>query len=209
MWAAYGGFSAFSYLLHAISPRWKFPASSPPAIFLAPTGFPQGVSRGKGKYGRTALASGAGYPITPGSPHLLIRIHTLAYLGTDTSSASAAGGRQGGGRRDTKAEPGAKVNLAPFGIGGRSKRASSGFLTPMVFQITPWVVGSAGGASHMRERQLSRKWGCACRRKGCPGGFLPLDAEPLWGPSPKWTSGGRGRTRIRSRASLGMAGVEL
>jgi hypothetical protein len=136
LWAAYGGFSALSYLLHAISPRWKFPASSPPAIFLAPTGFPQGVSRGEGKYGRTALVSGAGYPTTPGSPHPLIRIHTLAHLGTDTPSASAAGGRQGGGRRDKKAEPGAKVNLAPFGIGGWGKRASSGFLTPMVFQVT-------------------------------------------------------------------------
>ena len=33
--------------------------------------------------------------------------------------------------------------------------------------------------------------------------------EPLWGPSPKWTGGGRGRTRIRSRASFGTAGVEL
>jgi hypothetical protein len=64
------------------------------------------------------------------------RIHTLAHLGADTPSASAARGRQGGGRRDTKAEPGAKVNLAPFGIGGWGKRASSGFLTPMVFQVT-------------------------------------------------------------------------
>ena len=91
----------------------------------------------------------------------------------------------------------------------QGKRAFPGFLTPMVFQITPWVVGSAGRASHMRETNLSRIWGCACRRRGCPGGLLPLDAEPLWGPSPRWTSGGRGRTRIRSRASLGMAGVEL
>ncbi len=112
MWAAYGGFSALSYLLHAIFPRWEVSASPPPAIFLILTGFPQGVSRGEGKYGRTALVSGAGYPTTPGSPHPLIRIHTLAYLGTDTPSASAAGGRQGGGRRDKKAEPGAKVNLA-------------------------------------------------------------------------------------------------
>jgi hypothetical protein len=156
LWAAYGGFSALSYLLHAISPRWKFPASSPPAIFLAPTGFPQGVSRGEGKYGRTALVSGAGYPTTPGSPHLLIRIHTLAHPGTDTPSASAAGGRQGGGRRDTKAEPGAKVNLAPFGIGGWGKRASSGFLTPMVFQVT-----TRGGqfGRYIREILLSRRWG--------------------------------------------------
>ena len=137
-------------------PRWEFPASSPPAIFLAPTGFPQGVSRGEGKYGRTALVSGAGYPTTPGSPHLLIRIHTLAHPGTDTPSASAAGGRQGGRRRDTKAEPGAKVNLAPFGIGGWGKRASSGFSTPMVFQVT-----TRGGqvGRYVRERLLSRRWG--------------------------------------------------
>jgi len=41
----------------------------------------------------------------------------------------------------------------------QGKRAFSGFLTPMVFQITPWVVGSAGRASHMRERSLSRTKG--------------------------------------------------
>jgi hypothetical protein len=35
------------------------------------------------------------------------RIHTLAHLGADTSSASAAGGKREGGRRDTKAGPGA------------------------------------------------------------------------------------------------------
>jgi hypothetical protein len=128
LWAAYGGFSALSYRLHAISPRWEVSASPPHAIFLVLTGFPQGVSRGEGKYGRTALVSGAGYPTTPGSPHLLIRIHTLAYPGTDTPSASAAGGRQGGGRRDTKAEPGAKVNLAPSAIGGWGKRGQKGLL---------------------------------------------------------------------------------
>ncbi len=71
MWAAYGGFSALSYLLHAIFPRWEVSASPPPAIFLVLTGFPQGVSRGEGKYGRTALISGAGYPTTPGSQHRL------------------------------------------------------------------------------------------------------------------------------------------
>jgi hypothetical protein len=86
-------------------------------FFSPPLGFHRGCPGGEGKYGRTALVSGAGYPTTPGSPHPLIRIHTLAYLGTDTPSASAAWGRQGGRRRDTKAEPGAKVNLAPFGIG--------------------------------------------------------------------------------------------
>ncbi len=80
--------------------------------------------------------------------------HTLAYPGTDTPSASAARGRQGGGRRDTKAEPGAKVKLAPFGIGGWGKRASSGFLTPMVFQVT-----TRGGqvGRYIRESRLSRK----------------------------------------------------
>jgi hypothetical protein len=81
-------------------------------FFSPPLGFHRGVSRGEGKYGRTALVSGAGCPTTPGSPHPLIRIHTLAHPGADMPSASAAGGRQGGGRRDTKAEPGAKVNLA-------------------------------------------------------------------------------------------------
>jgi hypothetical protein len=29
------------------------------------------------------------------------------------------------------------------------------------------------------------------QRRGCPGGPLPLDAEPLWGLNPKWTAGGR------------------
>jgi hypothetical protein len=149
-------------------------------FFSPPLGFHRGVSRGEGKHGRTALVSGAGYPTTPGSPHPLIRIHTLAHLGADTPSASAAGGRQGGGRRDTKAEPGAKVNLAPFAaIGGRGTRASSGLLTPVVFQIPPWVASSAERASHIRETELSRNWGCGCRRRGCPGGLLPLDAEPL------------------------------
>jgi hypothetical protein len=38
---------------------------------------------------------------------------------------------------------------------------------------------------------------------------VPFAQSYPWGPSPKWTSGGKGRTRIRSRASLGMAGVEL
>jgi len=60
------------------------------------------------------------------------RIHTLAHLGADTSSASAAGGKREGGRRDTKAGPGATRR-----IGGRVKRASSGFLTPVVFQVRP------------------------------------------------------------------------
>jgi hypothetical protein len=101
-------------------------------FFSPPLGFHRGVSRGEGKYGRTALVSGAGYPTTPGSPHPLIRIHTLAHLGADTSSASAAGGKREGGRRDTKAGPGATRR-----IGGRVKRASSGFLTPVVFQVRP------------------------------------------------------------------------
>ena len=131
------------------------------------------------------------------------RIHTLAHPGTDTSSASAAGGKREGGRRDTKA------GLGATRIGGRGTRASSGLLTPVVFQIPPWVASSAERASHIREILLSRNWGCGCRRRGCLGGLLPLDAEPLWSPSPKWTSGGRGRTCIRSRASFRMAGVEL
>ena len=84
------------------------------------------------------------------------RIHTLAHPGTDTSSASAAGGQQGGGRRDTRAEPGAKANLTPFGIGGWGKRASSGFLTPMVFQVT--TRGGQVGRS-IRESPLSRTKG--------------------------------------------------
>jgi hypothetical protein len=79
------------------------------------------------------------------------RIHTLAHPGTDTPSASAAGGKREDGRGDTKAGPGATRT------GGRGKRASSGFLTPMVFQITPWAISSAGRASHMRESNLSRR----------------------------------------------------
>jgi hypothetical protein len=120
-------------------------------FFSPPLGFHRGVSRGEGKYGRTALVSGAGYPTTPGSPHPLIRIHTLAHLGADTSSASAAGGKREGGRRDTKAGPGATRR-----IGGRVKRASSGFLTPVVFQVRP-----RGGRERvfLRESQLSRRLG--------------------------------------------------
>jgi hypothetical protein len=95
-------------------------------FFSPPPGFHRGVSRGEGKHGRTALVSGAGYPTTPGFPHPLIRIHTLAHLGADMPSASAAGGRQGGGRRDTKAEPGAKVNLAPFGHRGLGQKGLLG-----------------------------------------------------------------------------------
>jgi hypothetical protein len=206
LWAAYRGFSALSYLLHAISPRWKFSASSPPAIFFAPTGFPQGVSRGGGEVRKNGARLWGWTPHYTWFPTSADRIHTLAHPGTDTPSASAAGGRQGGGRRDTKAEPGAKVNLAPFGIGGWGKRASSGFLTPMVFQVTTrgGQVGRYFAKPNFREDgDLHLQW------RACPGGLLPLDAEPLWGPSPKWTSGGKGRTRIRSRASLGMAGVEL
>jgi hypothetical protein len=88
------------------------------------------------------------------------RIHTLAHLGTDTPSASAAGGKREGGRRDTKAGPGATR------IGGRVKRASSGLLTPVVFQIPPWVASSAGRASHMRERTLSRNGVAAAGGEG-------------------------------------------
>jgi hypothetical protein len=52
----------------------------------------------------------------------------------------------------------AKVNLAPFGIGGWGKRASSGFLTPMVFQVT-----TRGGqvGRYIRESKLSRTWGAS------------------------------------------------
>jgi len=201
LWAAYGRFSALSYLLHAISPRWKFPASSPPAIFLALTGFPQGVSGGEGKYGRTALVSGAGHPTTPGSPHPLTGSTPWPTRGPTRPRHRPPGESE---RMDEGIQ---KPDLEPLDR-EQGKRAFSGFLTPMVFQITPWVVGSAGRASHMRESVLSRNWGCGWRRRGS-GDLLPLDAEPLWGPSPKWTGGGRGRTRIRSRASLGMAGVEL
>ena len=169
MWAAYGGFSALSYLLHAISPRWKFPASSPPAVFLAPTGFPQGVSRGEGKHGRTALVSGAGYPTTPGSPHPLIRIHTLAYLGTDTPSASAAGGRQGGGRRDTKAEPGAKVR--DRGLGQKQKGLLGLFNADGFPGNDPWWPGWT-----LRSRNLTffaKVGDLLLQWRGHPGGLLP------------------------------------
>jgi len=133
------------------------------------------------------------------------RIHTLAHPGTDTPSASAAGGKQGGGRRDKKAEPGAKVNLA-LRHRGLGRKGLLGLFNADGF---PGNDPGWSGWTLLRETELSRNWGCACRRRGCPGGLLPLDAEPLWGASPKWTGGGRGRTRVRSRASLGMAGVEL
>jgi len=73
-----------------------------------------------------------------------MRIHTLAHPGTDTPSASAAGESE---RMDEGIQ---KPDLEPLDR-EQGKRAFSGFLTPMVFQITPWVVGSAGRASHMRE----------------------------------------------------------
>ena len=202
MWAAYGRFSALSYLLHAISPRWKFSASPPPATFLVPTGFPQGMSRGEGKYGRRALISGAGYPTTPGSQHRLTGSIPWPTWGPTRPRHRPPGESE---RVDDGIQ---KPDLEPLTrIGGRVKRASSGFLTPVVFQVKP-----PGGRERVFLREklaFSRKWGLRSRRRGRPGGLLPLDAEPLWGASPKWTSGGRGRTRIRSRASLGMAGVEL
>ncbi len=40
-------------------------------FFSPPLGFHRGCPGGEGKYGRTALISGAGYPTTPGSQHRL------------------------------------------------------------------------------------------------------------------------------------------
>jgi hypothetical protein len=154
LWATYGRFSALSHLLHAISSRWKFSASPPSATFLVPTGFPQGVSRGEGKYGRTALISGAGYPTTPGSPHPLTGSTPWPTRGPTRPRHRPPGESE---RMDEGIQ---KPDLELLDR-EQGKRAFSGFLTPMVFQITPWVVGSAGRTSHMRERALSRR--CAGR----------------------------------------------
>jgi len=159
------------------------------------------VSRGEGKYGRTALVSGAGYPTTPGSPHPLTGSTPWPTRGPTRPRHRPPGEGKGVGDGIQKLGIG-------VGIGGWGKGASSGFLTPMVFQVT-----TRGGqvGRYVRETPLffAKVGDLYLQWRGHPGGLLLLDAEPLWGPSPKWTSGGRDRTRIRSKASFGMAGVEL
>jgi hypothetical protein len=54
--------------------------------------------------------------------------------------------------------------------------------------------GKEAVAIFFRESLLSRRWGCAYRRRGHPGGLLPLDAEPLWvfgTPAPNGPAGAR------------------
>jgi hypothetical protein len=139
-----------------LPPTRYFPSLEIPGL-LATCDFsrPHWVSTGGVQGGGEVRKNGAHFwgwiPHYTWFPTSADRIHTLAHLGADTSSASAAGGKREGGRRDTKAGPGATR------IGGRGTRASSGLLTPVVFQIPPWVASSAERASHIRERNLSRK----------------------------------------------------
>jgi hypothetical protein len=113
-------------------------------FFSLPLGFHRGCPGGEGKYGRMALVSGAGHPTTPGSPHPLTGSTPWPTRGPTRPRHRPPGESE---RMDEGIQ---KPDLEPLDR-EQGKRAFSGFLTPMVFQITPWVVGSAGRASHMRE----------------------------------------------------------
>ena len=43
----------------------------------------------------------------------------------------------------------------------------------------------APGPPYARSSTFAKMGNLRLRRRGCPGGPLPLDAEPLWDPSPK------------------------
>jgi hypothetical protein len=210
-----------------LPPTRYFPSLEIPGL-LATCDFsrPHWVSTGGVQGGGEVRKNGAHFwgwiPHYTWFPTSADRIHTLAHLGADTSSASAAGGKREGGRRDTKAGPGATR------IGGRGTRASSGLLTPVVFQIPPWVASSAERASHIRERKLSRRSIATALfalsrgkrrpplaktlsgslgprrspRRACVGVLAPGPPDPSGGGGEagcSWTPGGGGRW-CRSRA---------
>ena len=123
-------------------------------FFSPPLGFHRGCPGGRGSTEERRSSLGLDTPTTPGSPHPLIKIHTLAHLGADTSSASAAGGRQGGGRRDKKAEPGAEVNLAPFGHRGLGQKGLLGLFNADGFPGND--PGWPGWTLHSRKRPFAK-----------------------------------------------------
>ncbi len=103
------------------------------------------------------------------------RIHTLAHLGTDMPSASAAGGRQGGGRRDTKAEPGAEVNLAPFGHRGLGQKGLLGLFNADGFPGND--PGWPGWTLHSRNWPFAHKRVLEGRGTPGPGALRPHGGE--------------------------------
>ena len=143
-----------------LPPTRYFPSLEIPGL-LATCDFsrPHRVStegvQGGGEVRKTALVSGAGHPTTPGSQHRLTGSIPWPTRGPTRPRHRPPGESE---RMDEGIQ---KPDLEPLDR-EQGKRAFSGFLTPMVFQIPPWVTSSAERASYIRETKLSRKWGtCA------------------------------------------------